>query len=170
MFLHSLRDGIFALTLLLVSWIDSFCLPAQQYPKEIHKYDYIPNFTVRGLHYDIQKVLCLFWITNVPLKKWFHSSVPIITSESLCRVFWWRSMPSITYSRERCTGKTLLLCWVCLLFDHITCVFIFWYTSLLVCRGLSPVPDEEVLELFGGTYHVPLELDSGFYGKVRRFY
>ncbi|KAG7221326.1 hypothetical protein INR49_017334 [Caranx melampygus] len=56
-------------------------------PEEISKYDYIPNFAARGLHYDIQK-------------------------------------------------------------------------------GLSPVPDEEVLELFGGTYHVPLQQDSGFYGKT----
>lgn len=37
-----------------------------------------------------------------------------------------------------------------------------------VLRGLSPVPDEEVLQLFGGTYHIPLQQDSGFYGKVRR--
>ncbi|XP_051914015.1 5'-nucleotidase domain-containing protein 2 [Hippocampus zosterae] len=34
-----------------------------------------------------------------------------------------------------------------------------------VYRGLSPVPDEEVLKLYGGTYHIPLQLDSGFYGK-----
>uniref|UniRef100_A0A669DII6 5'-nucleotidase domain containing 2 n=1 Tax=Oreochromis niloticus TaxID=8128 RepID=A0A669DII6_ORENI len=34
-----------------------------------------------------------------------------------------------------------------------------------VYRGLSPVPDEEVLQLFGGTFHVPLQQDSGFYGK-----
>lgn len=37
-----------------------------------------------------------------------------------------------------------------------------------VLRGLSPMPDEEVLQLYGGTYHVPLQQDSGFYGKVRR--
>lgn len=37
-----------------------------------------------------------------------------------------------------------------------------------VLRGLTPVPDEEVLQLYGGTYHVPLQQDSGFYGKVRR--
>ncbi|KAK7878463.1 hypothetical protein WMY93_031000 [Mugilogobius chulae] len=34
-----------------------------------------------------------------------------------------------------------------------------------VYRGLRPVPDEEVLELYGGTFHIPLEQDSGFYGK-----
>lgn len=28
-----------------------------QYPEGIRKYDYIPNFAVRGLHYDIQKVI-----------------------------------------------------------------------------------------------------------------
>ena len=39
-----------------------------------------------------------------------------------------------------------------------------------VPRGMSPVPDEEVRELYGGTYHVPLQQDSGFYGKVRRIY
>ncbi len=36
-----------------------------------------------------------------------------------------------------------------------------------VPRGLSPMPDEEVLQLYGGTYHVPLQQDSGFYGKVK---
>lgn len=36
--------------------IYSFCPPAWQYPEGIGKYDYIPNFAVRGLHYDIQKV------------------------------------------------------------------------------------------------------------------
>ncbi|XP_019720748.1 5'-nucleotidase domain-containing protein 2 [Hippocampus comes] len=34
-----------------------------------------------------------------------------------------------------------------------------------VYRGLRPIPDEEVLKLYGGTYHIPLQLDSGFYGK-----
>lgn len=28
-----------------------------QYPEGIRKYDYIPNFAARGLHYDIQKVI-----------------------------------------------------------------------------------------------------------------
>lgn len=36
-------------------------------------------------------------------------------------------------------------------------------------RGLSPVPDEEVRQFYGGTYHVPLQQDSGFYGKVLFF-
>jgi hypothetical protein len=31
-------------------------LPTSQYPEGIHKYDYVPNFAARGLHYDIQKV------------------------------------------------------------------------------------------------------------------
>lgn len=31
----------------------SFCL---QYPEALRKYEYIPNFAVRGLHYDVQKV------------------------------------------------------------------------------------------------------------------
>jgi hypothetical protein len=35
-----------------------------------------------------------------------------------------------------------------------------------VLRGLKPVPDEEVVGLYGGTHHVPLNQDSGFYGKV----
>lgn len=33
-------------------------------------------------------------------------------------------------------------------------------------RGLQPVPDEEVIELYGGTQHIPLYQMSGFYGKV----
>ncbi|KAL0599972.1 5'-nucleotidase domain-containing protein 2 [Plecturocebus cupreus] len=32
-------------------------------------------------------------------------------------------------------------------------------------RGLQPVPDEEVIELYGGTQHIPLYQTSGFYGK-----
>lgn len=33
-------------------------------------------------------------------------------------------------------------------------------------RGLQPVPDEEVIDLYGGTQHIPLYQMSGFYGKV----
>ncbi|XP_013866412.1 5'-nucleotidase domain-containing protein 2 [Austrofundulus limnaeus] len=76
-----------------------------KYPKGIAKYDYIPNFTVRGLHYDIQKGLLM----KIDA---FHYIEP---------------------------GT--------------------------VYRGLSPLPDEEVLKLYGGTFHVPLQQDSGFYGK-----
>lgn len=42
-------------------------------------------------------------------------------------------------------------------------LFVIWFH-----RGLKPLPDEEVLQLYGGTYHVPLQQDSGFYGKVGR--
>ncbi|MGH0134450.1 UNVERIFIED_CONTAM: hypothetical protein FKN15_013538 [Acipenser sinensis] len=31
--------------------------------------------------------------------------------------------------------------------------------------GLKPVPDDEVIELYGGTHHIPLHQVSGFYGK-----
>lgn len=37
-------------------------------------------------------------------------------------------------------------------------------------RGLSPLPDEEVRKLYGGTFHVPLQQDSGFYGKVQSLF
>lgn len=40
--------------------------PLWQYPEGIRKYDYIPNFAVRGLHYDIQKVM---QNTKVPLQE-----------------------------------------------------------------------------------------------------
>lgn len=33
-------------------------------------------------------------------------------------------------------------------------------------RGLQPVPDDEVIDLYGGTQHIPLYQMSGFYGKV----
>lgn len=36
----------------------------------------------------------------------------------------------------------------------------------LIPRGFQAVPDEEVCELYSGTFHVPLEQHSGFYGKV----
>lgn len=35
------------------------------------------------------------------------------------------------------------------------------------CRGLSVVPDEEVIDMYEGS-HVPLEQMSDFYGKVRK--
>lgn len=35
-----------------------------------------------------------------------------------------------------------------------------------ILRGFKPVPDEEVMQLYGGTNHVPLHQVSGFYGKV----
>uniref|UniRef100_A0A8C6X047 5'-nucleotidase domain containing 2 n=1 Tax=Neogobius melanostomus TaxID=47308 RepID=A0A8C6X047_9GOBI len=79
-----------------------------KYPQGIRKYEYIPNFAARGLHYDIQKGLLM----KIDA---FHYIQP---------------------------GT--------------------------VYRGLSPVPDEEVLELYGGTFHIPLEQDSGFYGKGPR--
>uniref|UniRef100_A0A8C5DZ41 5'-nucleotidase domain containing 2 n=1 Tax=Gouania willdenowi TaxID=441366 RepID=A0A8C5DZ41_GOUWI len=68
----------------------TFLIEHFKYPEGIAKYDYIPNFAVRGLHYDIQKV-------------------------------------------------------------------VFFKTYLYIST--------EVLELHGGTYHIPLTEDSGFYGK-----
>lgn len=40
-----------------------------------------------------------------------------------------------------------------------------WW-CLCTPRGLQPVPDEEVIDLYGGTQHIPLYQMSGFYGKV----
>uniref|UniRef100_A0A8D1YDB7 5'-nucleotidase domain containing 2 n=1 Tax=Sus scrofa TaxID=9823 RepID=A0A8D1YDB7_PIG len=43
----------------------------------------------------------------------------------------------------------------------------FHYVQLgTAYRGLQPVPDEEVIDLYGGTQHIPLYQMSGFYGKV----
>nr|XP_033778157.1 5'-nucleotidase domain-containing protein 2 [Geotrypetes seraphini] len=76
-----------------------------KYPKGILKYDYLPNFAVRGLHYDIHKGLLMK-------------------------------------------------------------IDAFHYIQLgTVYRGLKPVPDEEVTELYQGTHHIPLHQVSGFYGK-----
>lgn len=38
--------------------------------------------------------------------------------------------------------------------------------SVFPPRGLQPVPDEEVIDLYGGTQHIPLYQMSDFYGKV----
>ncbi|KAJ6654556.1 hypothetical protein lerEdw1_006863 [Lerista edwardsae] len=76
-----------------------------KYPKGILKYEYWPNFAVRGLHYDIAKGLLMK-------------------------------------------------------------IDAFHYIQLgTVYRGLKPVPDEEVLEMYDGTHHIPLHQASGFYGK-----
>ncbi|KAG5282289.1 hypothetical protein AALO_G00054350 [Alosa alosa] len=82
-----------------------FLIEHYKYPEGIRKYDYIPNFATRGLHYDIQKGLLMK-------------------------------------------------------------IDAFHYIQLgTVYRGLRPVPDEEVLQLYQGTHHVPLNHLSGFYGK-----
>ncbi|XP_059190033.1 5'-nucleotidase domain-containing protein 2 [Centropristis striata] len=94
-----------ALNSMIFDTAKKFLIEHFKYPEGIRKYDYIPNFTVRGLHYDIQKGLLM----KIDA---FHYIQP---------------------------GT--------------------------VYRGLSPVPDEEVLQLYGGTFHVPLQQDSGFYGK-----
>ncbi|XP_053328740.1 5'-nucleotidase domain-containing protein 2 [Spea bombifrons] len=76
-----------------------------KYPAGILKYDYLPNFAVRGLHYDINKGLLMK-------------------------------------------------------------IDAYHYIQLgTVYRGLKPVPDEEVMELYQGTHHIPLHQVSGFYGK-----
>ncbi|XP_043986797.1 5'-nucleotidase domain-containing protein 2 [Gambusia affinis] len=94
-----------ALNTLIYDTAKGFLIEHFKYPEEIAKYEYIPNFTVRGLHYDIQKGLLM----KIDA---FHYIEP---------------------------GT--------------------------VYRGLSPVSDDEVLYLYGGTFHVPLSQDSGFYGK-----
>ncbi|XP_077139775.1 5'-nucleotidase domain-containing protein 2-like [Ranitomeya variabilis] len=76
-----------------------------KYPAGILKYEYLPNFAVRGLHYDMNKGLLMK-------------------------------------------------------------IDAYHYIELgTVYRGLKPVPDEEVIELYQGTHHIPLHQVSGFYGK-----
>ncbi|KAM4697199.1 5'-nucleotidase domain-containing protein 2-like [Rhinophrynus dorsalis] len=76
-----------------------------KYPDGIQKYEYMPNFAVRGLHYDINKGLLMK-------------------------------------------------------------IDAYHYIQLgTVYRGLKPVPDEEVMDLYQGTHHIPLHQVSGFYGK-----
>uniref|UniRef100_A0A8B9PAN7 5'-nucleotidase domain containing 3 n=1 Tax=Apteryx owenii TaxID=8824 RepID=A0A8B9PAN7_APTOW len=75
-----------------------------RYPAEIRKYDYDPNFAIRGLHYDVHRALLMK-------------------------------------------------------------IDAFHYIQLgTVYRGLSVVPDEEVIAMYDGS-HVPLEQMSDFYGK-----
>nr|XP_033807638.1 5'-nucleotidase domain-containing protein 3 isoform X2 [Geotrypetes seraphini] len=75
-----------------------------RYPEELRKYEYNPNFAIRGLHYDVQRALLMK-------------------------------------------------------------IDAFHYIQLgTVYRGLSVVPDEEVIAMYEGS-HVPLEQMSDFYGK-----
>ncbi|XP_039626165.1 5'-nucleotidase domain-containing protein 2-like isoform X1 [Polypterus senegalus] len=76
-----------------------------KYPRGIRSYEYIPNFAIRGLHYDIKKSLLM----KIDA---FHYV-----------------QPGTAY------------------------------------RGLQPVADEEVIEMYGGTKHIPLYHMSDFYGK-----
>ncbi|XP_031757165.1 5'-nucleotidase domain-containing protein 2 isoform X2 [Xenopus tropicalis] len=76
-----------------------------RYPEGIGRYEYIPGFAIRGLHYDIQKSLLMK-------------------------------------------------------------IDAFHYVQLgTAYRGLNPVPDEELRDLYGGTQHIPLFQMSDFYGK-----
>ncbi|KPP70636.1 5'-nucleotidase domain-containing protein 2-like, partial [Scleropages formosus] len=85
-----------ALDAMIYNKAREFLIQHYKYPQGISRYDYIPNFAARGLHYDIQKGLLM----KIDA---FHYIQP---------------------------GT--------------------------VYRGLRPVPDEEVLQLYGGTHHVPL--------------
>ncbi|KAL4646244.1 5'-nucleotidase domain-containing protein 2-like [Arapaima gigas] len=85
-----------ALDTMIFNKARDFLIEHYKYPQGISKYDYIPNFAARGLHYDIQKGLLM----KIDA---FHYIQP---------------------------GT--------------------------VYRGLRPVPDEDVLQLYGGTHHVPL--------------
>ncbi|XP_048448654.1 5'-nucleotidase domain-containing protein 2-like, partial [Rhincodon typus] len=77
-----------------------------KYPEGIRKYEYQPNFAIRGLHYDVRK-------------------------------------------------------------GFLMKIDAFHYVQLgTVYRGLSPVPDEEVFQMYDGTQHVPLHRMSDFYGKL----
>ncbi|KAG9270350.1 5'-nucleotidase domain-containing protein 2-like [Astyanax mexicanus] len=94
-----------ALDAMIYTTARDFLIEHFKYPQGIKKYDYIPNFAARGLHYDIQKGLLMK-------------------------------------------------------------IDAFHYIQLgTVYRGLNAVPDEEVLKLYEGTHHVPLNQVSGFYGK-----
>ncbi|KAI4904879.1 hypothetical protein NFI96_011574 [Prochilodus magdalenae] len=94
-----------ALDAMIYTTARDFLIKHFKYPQAISKYDYLPNFAARGLHYDIQKGLLMK-------------------------------------------------------------IDAFHYIQLgTVYRGLNPVPDEEVLRLYDGTHHVPLNQVSGFYGK-----
>uniref|UniRef100_A0A8C3G2H6 5'-nucleotidase domain containing 2 n=1 Tax=Cyclopterus lumpus TaxID=8103 RepID=A0A8C3G2H6_CYCLU len=48
-----------ALNVMIYNKARSFLIEHFKYPEGLRKYDYIPNFTVRGLHYDIQKGLLM---------------------------------------------------------------------------------------------------------------
>ncbi|XP_070793142.1 5'-nucleotidase domain-containing protein 2 [Pituophis catenifer annectens] len=76
-----------------------------KYPEGLRKYEYIPGFAIRGLHYDVHKSLLMK-------------------------------------------------------------IDAFHYVQLgTAYQGLNPVPDEEVIEMYGGTQHIPLYQMSDFYGK-----
>nr|XP_056719295.1 5'-nucleotidase domain-containing protein 2 isoform X2 [Euleptes europaea] len=76
-----------------------------KYPEGLRKYEYIPGFAIRGLHYDVHKSLLMK-------------------------------------------------------------IDAFHYVQLgTAYQGLKPVPDEEVIEMYGGTQHIPLYQMSDFYGK-----
>ena len=49
-------DAVLTLTLLRKSLAKTSSSLPSQYPVEIRKYEYDPNFAIRGLHYDVQRV------------------------------------------------------------------------------------------------------------------
>uniref|UniRef100_A0A672JFW7 5'-nucleotidase domain-containing protein 2-like n=1 Tax=Salarias fasciatus TaxID=181472 RepID=A0A672JFW7_SALFA len=48
-----------ALNTMIYNQARTFLIEHFKYPEEISKYEYVPNFAVRGLHYDIQKGLLM---------------------------------------------------------------------------------------------------------------
>lgn len=50
--------------------------------------------------------------------------------------------------------------------ENFSVTFTFELKLMLFSRGLSVVPDEEVIAMYDGS-HVPLEQMSDFYGKVK---
>ncbi|EPY74063.1 5-nucleotidase domain-containing protein 3 [Camelus ferus] len=88
-----------------------------RYPVEIRKYEYDPNFAIRGLHYDVQRV-----------------------PRGISYPF-----PCLAYPQNGSNHHSST-------------------SPAIRSRGLSVVPDEEVIEMYEGS-HVPLEQMSDFYGK-----
>ncbi|KAK1341512.1 hypothetical protein QTO34_017927 [Cnephaeus nilssonii] len=116
--------------------------------REIRKYEYDPNFAIRGLHYDVQRAVLMkidaFHYIQLGLSTAsvvlppLHSLVP---PHGVCF--------SSTFSSGE-GGEELT-------FPPVT-------PRAGDSGGLSVVPDEEVIEMYEGS-HVPLEQMSDFYGK-----
>lgn len=68
--------------------------PYFKYPKEISKLDYIPDFAIRGLHYDIQKgvLLKLDSFLQIQFGSVYRGLTPL-SDEEVLRLYKNRIMP-----------------------------------------------------------------------------
>eukprot|EP00069_Balaena_mysticetus_P005747 bmy_04801T0 len=159
-----------------------------RYPAEIRKYEYDPNFAIRGLHYDVQRTGR--FLNEELSKQTFQKHTGCFFVYDNLMLIGFIMTPGIFIKYANCCALVTCVCACVFLKAVLMKIDAFHYIQLgtvyrnidqattmldangLACEdvfkelgiGLSVVPDEEVIEMYEGS-HVPLEQMSDFYGK-----